>query len=97
MRTTVSIAQLKARLSEHLRHVKRGNEIVITERGTPVARLAALDSTERRATRRDRLARTGTLRAGKGRVRKLLLTPPAGDAVGRDVLDTLVSERRDDR
>jgi len=36
----------------------------------PVARLTGLEVGERRATRRDRLARAGAVKAGKGRVRR---------------------------
>ncbi|MCX6550850.1 MAG: type II toxin-antitoxin system prevent-host-death family antitoxin [Acidobacteria bacterium] len=39
MRTAASIADVKARLSEFVRRVKAGNEVVITDRGVPVARL----------------------------------------------------------
>ena len=42
---------------------------------------------------RDRLARAGTVKPGKGRVRRALQTPPAGDAVGADVLAALLAER----
>lgn len=41
---TVSVAEAKARLSELLNQVKAGEEIVITRRGRPVARLAAIQS-----------------------------------------------------
>jgi prevent-host-death family protein len=93
MRTAASIADVKARLSEFVRRAKAGNEVVITERGVPVARLTGLEMAERRATRRDRLARAGTVKAGRGRVRRELQTPPAGEAVGADVLTALLAER----
>jgi len=35
----VGIADLKAHLSGHLRTVKRGETLVVVERGTPVARI----------------------------------------------------------
>ena len=38
-RASVSVAQAKARLSEILARVESGEEIVITKRGIPVARL----------------------------------------------------------
>ena len=50
MRVSANIATLKARLSEYLRQVKAGNEVVVTERGVPVARLTGLEPSERRAT-----------------------------------------------
>ena len=37
MRTSASIAQVKARLSDYLRRVKRGDDVIITERGVPIA------------------------------------------------------------
>lgn len=39
----VSIGRLKARLSEYLRRVTAGREVVVTDRGRPVARLVGLD------------------------------------------------------
>ena len=36
-----SVRELKSRLSEYLRRVKAGAEIVVTSRGKPVARLVA--------------------------------------------------------
>ena len=97
MRTAASIADVKARLSEFVRRVKAGNEVVITERGIPVARLTGLEVTERRATRRDRLARAGAVKPGKGRVRRGLQTPPEGEALGAAVLAALLAERGEGR
>ena len=36
---SVRIAELKARLSEHLRQVRRGRTLVVLDRNTPIARL----------------------------------------------------------
>jgi prevent-host-death family protein len=55
--TTVRIAELKARLSEYLRSVRKGRTLTILDRDTPVARIVpyAAESIEmRRATRRPR-------------------------------------------
>ena len=40
---TVRIADLKARLSEHLRHVKNGRTLTVLDRDTPVAQLVPVD------------------------------------------------------
>ncbi len=93
--TTTSVVQLKSRLSEYLRLVKAGGELVITERGVPVARLVPLDATERRTTRRLRLSKTGIVRPGRGRLPKVLQAPPTGPDLGRDVLNALLAERGD--
>jgi len=52
---TVGIADLKARLSEHLRLVKKGRSLTVLDRDTPVARLVPWQAEPlevRRATRR---------------------------------------------
>ena len=38
----VSVGRLKARLSEYLRRVSGGREVIVTDRGRPVARLIGL-------------------------------------------------------
>jgi prevent-host-death family protein len=42
---TVRIAELKARLSEYLREVRRGGTVTILDRETPIARLVPYDRT----------------------------------------------------
>jgi prevent-host-death family protein len=93
MKSTASVVDLKARLSEYLRLVKAGREIVVTERGVPVARLLPLDDAERKSSRRTRLARDGTLRPGRGRLPRTLHQPPSGERVGAGVLAALLAER----
>ncbi len=39
----VGVRELHDRLSEHLDRVEQGSEILVTRRGTPVARLSAID------------------------------------------------------
>lgn len=53
----IGIAELKARLSEHLKAVRKGRTLTVFDRDTPVARIIpyAMDPLEiRRATRRPR-------------------------------------------
>jgi prevent-host-death family protein len=53
----VGIAELKARLSEHLRAVRRGRSITVLDRDTPVARIVPCTDGPvelRRSTRRPR-------------------------------------------
>jgi len=92
MRNTANVAQMKAKLSEYLRQVKRGGEVVITERGIPVARLVPLDAEESRATREERLIRAGVLRPAHGPRKKLGL-PKSQPGAGAAVLEALLSER----
>lgn len=66
---TVNVARLKASLSEYLSKVKRGEEVVVTERGRPVARLIPIsipDSVpEDERERLLRLAAQGKIRLPK--------------------------------
>jgi prevent-host-death family protein len=41
----VAIAELRAHLGRWLEEARQGNEVVVTDRGTPVARIVGLDST----------------------------------------------------
>jgi prevent-host-death family protein len=91
------IAELKAHLSRYLDQVKGGREIVITDRGRPVAKLVPLGPAERRESRRERLARAGLLQPGSGRIRGALFKPPKGPLVGAGVLRALLAERREGR
>jgi prevent-host-death family protein len=96
MKRTTSVVELKARLSEHLRLVKAGHEVVVTERGIPVARIVPLEDGERRSTRRFRLTRTGVLKAGRGKLVAALKRAPAGPDVDAAVVDAVLDERRTD-
>ena len=92
MKTKANVAQLKARLSEYVRQVKSGAEVIITERGVPVARLVPLDPDERRASREQRLIRSGVLRPAANQTLKLK-APDGNAALGKAALDALLAER----
>ena len=95
MKRTASVVQFKARLSEYLRQVKAGSELLVTERGVPIVRVTPLEDAERKSTRRLRLTRSGQLRSGRGKVPRLLQTAPSGEPTGASVLDALLAERGD--
>lgn len=84
MKNSVGIAELKSRLSHYLRVVRRGEEITVLARDTPVARLVPL-------------ARDTTplvVREPAGRVRtpgEVALPPPLDLDV--DVVQVLIAER----
>jgi prevent-host-death family protein len=77
---TVGIADLKARLSEHLRAVKKGRSFMVVDRETPVARLVPVE--------------TGALeiRQASRRARDLPASPPA--AGNTDSLAVLLEDRQ---
>jgi prevent-host-death family protein len=94
---SVGVADLKARLSRYLAFVKHGQEIVVTERGLPVAKIVPLKASENLEARRQRLAKAGLLQLGTGRVPAILLKPPKGPRRGYGVLEALLEERREGR
>ena len=96
MKPTANVAQIKARLSEYLRQVKDGSEVVITERGIPVARLVPLAPDEKRATREERLIRLGAIRPPAG-PRRRLGVPKLKRGAGRAVLEALLADRTEGR
>ena len=94
----IGVAKLKAHLSRYLDQVKHGEEVVVTDRGAPVAKIVPLRGTERTDSRRERLARAGVLQLGTGRIRSSLLRPPKGRSdVGAGVLKVLLAERDEGR
>jgi len=97
--TSASVSVLKARLSEYLARVKRGEQVVVTERGRQVARLvpAALVAADSDAETAE-LVRLGIARPGrKGGVRLDFLKRPRPKDPGDSVLKALLEERAQGR
>ncbi|MBR9990465.1 MAG: type II toxin-antitoxin system prevent-host-death family antitoxin [Gemmatimonadetes bacterium] len=61
----VSVAALKARLSEYLAAARRGEDVIVTDRGRPVARLSGLVDDPRLDARVAELVRLGLMRPPK--------------------------------
>jgi len=62
--STVGVRELKNRLTHYLRRTKQGEEIVVTERGKPIALLMPIEAVKRASSLEARLARL----AAEGRV-----------------------------
>ena len=92
MMSTASISQLKANLSRYLREVRRGGEVQVLDRGTPVARLVPPTADDDEGVR-ERLIGTGVLRPGKGGASSILEEPPL--ALPISLSDALAGERVD--
>ena len=81
----VGIAELKARLSEYLRSVRRGHPVTILDRRTPIARIVPIrEAREELAIRRP--AR------GAPSPSRVPLPPPLRLSI--DAVDLLLEERR---
>lgn len=95
--TTVSISDLKARLSAFLDMVRDGDEVLVTDRGRPIARLLPVRGEELEGGRRELLLRTGRLRAPTATlVADFWTRPRPTDAEGRS-LEILLDERSNGR
>lgn len=95
--TTVSISELKARLSAFLDIVRDGDEVLVTDRGRPIARLMPIQQAEQEEGRREMLMRSGRLRGPTTTLASDFFTRarPA-DANGHS-LAALLDERADER
>jgi prevent-host-death family protein len=85
--TSVGVRELKDHLSRYLERVRQGEEIVVTDRGNPVARLTSIDaSTDRLAD----LIASGVVQAPTARSRRR----PRGRIVAEGTVSDLVAEQR---
>lgn len=64
------MSALKARLSAFLEIVRRGEEVLVTDRGRPIARLAPVSGPHSTGARQDELLRTGRMRAPRAKLPK---------------------------
>ena len=55
--STVGVKELKNRLTHYLRRTKQGEEVIVTERGTPIALIQPIRSAEKAVSLEARLAR----------------------------------------
>ncbi|HSU96453.1 MAG TPA: type II toxin-antitoxin system prevent-host-death family antitoxin [Gemmatimonadaceae bacterium] len=91
--TTTSISELKARLSAYLDIVRQGDEVLVTDRGRVIARLAPVGGKVLDDSRRDALIRSGRMRPATARLpRNFWAKPRPRDADGRS-LSALLDER----
>ena len=94
----VAVSELKASLSRYLAGVKVGEEVIITERGKPVARLTPIaDPRNHEELRLREMERQGLIRMGSGKLPKGFWSlPRPSDPKGR-ALQALLDERRQGR
>jgi prevent-host-death family protein len=92
-----AVSELKARLSEFLTSVKAGEEIVITDRGRPVARITPITRDRNAVTERlSMLERAGLAAIGTGKVPAKFWTAGRVKDKKGDALRFLLQEREED-
>ncbi len=84
----IRVAELKARLSEYLRRVRKGDELAVYDRDQPIARIVPY------AAPAGRLAVREPLRSYKS-LGQIPLPPPL--KLGVDPLEVLLEDRRRER
>jgi prevent-host-death family protein len=94
---TASIADFKARLSAFLDVVKEGQEVIITERGRPIAQVTAVRGSRHDAAHRDQLIRSNQMKPPAQGLPKDLLTRSLPADVEGHVMTSLLDERNEGR
>lgn len=87
---TVKIAELKSRLSEHLRQVRRGHTLTILDRKTPIARVIPYDEKTEGG-----LLQIREPFPGSPKLHQIPLPPPL--RLRRDIVQWLLEERQGER
>jgi prevent-host-death family protein len=89
----VAVSQLKDRLSEYLRLVKRGETIEIVERSVPIARIEAIHPAAQSMSEKvARLVREGVMTAPTARLDKSFFSRAPIPCKG-DIVRTVLEER----
>ena len=67
---TTTVSKLKASLSKYLRSVKAGEEVLITERGRPIAKLTPAEKSEMLPDELIEMEKHGLIKLGSGKLPK---------------------------
>jgi prevent-host-death family protein len=67
---TATVLKLKASLGDYLKSVKAGEEVMITERGRPIAKLTSTRNPEVSADRLIEMEKHGLIKLGSGKLPK---------------------------
>jgi len=93
---TVNIADLKARLSAHIQHVRDGEEVLVCERNRPVARIIPCQLEDYSAQEKRLIARGILAPAKKKRGPRTSWPKPAGN-VSDEIAAQVWNEEREGR
>lgn len=95
---TAAISKLKASLSEYLSKVKAGEDIIVTERGKPIARITPVDrDASKIPAHLLTLERAGLIQIGSGRLPKNIWRLARPKDKNGSALEALLKEREDSR
>jgi prevent-host-death family protein len=94
---TTAISELKAHLSDYLNQVKSGTEVLVTDRGKPVARIVPISNTTRSRASFSRMEKEGLIKLGSGKLPNDFWTMPRAEDPQGLVLKALLEERENGR
>ena len=94
---TAPVSELKARLSEYLNQVKAGMEVLITDRGKPVARLVPIPRSKDLKESLVRMEKQGLIKLGSGKLPKEFWRMDRPEDPKGLVLKALMEEREEGR
>ena len=94
---TATVSKLKASLSAYLRQVKAGEEVLVTERGRPIAKLAPAVGSETLPEHLIEMEKQGLIKRGSGNLPKGFWDLPRPKDPKGLVLKALLEEREEGR
>jgi prevent-host-death family protein len=94
---TATVSKLKASLSEYLRQVKAGEEVLVTERGRPIAKLTPAAVSAILPQDLVELEKQGIVKIGTGKLPKNFWSLPRPKDPKGLVLKSLLQEREEGR
>jgi prevent-host-death family protein len=94
---TTAISELKAHLSDYLKQVKSGNEVLVTDRGKPVARIVPISNKTGFRGSFSRMEKEGLIKLGSGKLPDDFWTMPRAEDPQGLVLKALLEERENGR
>lgn len=94
---TATVSRLKASLSEYLRQVKAGEEVLVTERGQPIAKLTPAVSSAVLPQHLAEMEKQGIVKIGPGKLPKNFWARPRPKDPKSLVVKSLLREREEGR
>ncbi len=92
---TAAVSELKAKLSDYLKHVKAGEEVIVTERGKAIARVVPFTRSGPTPAEFDEMVRAGLLRPAKKKLPPDFWDRPRAQDPEGSVLRALLEEREE--
>jgi prevent-host-death family protein len=92
---TTTVSKLKASLSKYLRSVKAGEEVLVTERGRPIAKLTPARSSDTLPEDLSEMQQQGLIKVGSGKLPKGFWDLPRPDDPKGLVTQAVLREREE--